>query len=241
MSKSSKRFLALQNKVDLIRRYPTSEAFELVSSFGTTKFDESVDVAIRLGVNPRHADQMVRGACSLPHGTGKGVRVLVFAEGDAHRFAEEAGADFVGGQELIDKIKGGWLDFDKTIATRAMMPKVARFLGRVLGPRGLMPNPKIGTVVDDNDIGSAVASLKRGKIDFRVDKNGIIHSSLGRASMSGTKLCDNFCALMSTLLRLKPASAKGIYVKSITVSTTMSPGVKLDTHDAQRSAERFTS
>ena len=137
--------------------------------------------------------------------------------------------------------KGGWLEFDKTIATRAMMPKVARFLGRVLGPRGLMPNPKIGTVVDEGQIAETVGSLKRGKIDFRVDKHGIIHSSLGRASMSGTNLCDNFCALMSTLLRLKPASAKGIYVKSITVSTTMGPGVKLDTHDAQRSAERFTS
>ena len=241
MSKNSKRFKALQSKVDSFRRYDTSEAFQLVSTCGNAKFDESVDVAIRLGVNPRHADQMVRGACSLPHGTGKGVRVLVFAEGDAHRFAEEAGADIVGGQELIDKIKGGWLDFDKAIATRAMMPKVARFLGRILGPRGLMPNPKIGTVVDENQIADTVGSLKRGKVDFRVDKNGIIHSSLGRASMDADKLKDNFCALLATLLRLKPSSAKGTYLKSICVSTTMGPGVRVDTNDAQKTAERFSS
>jgi large subunit ribosomal protein L1 len=241
MSNTSKRFTALQEKVELARRYATSDAFDLVGEMPTAKFDESVDVAIRLGVNPRHADQMVRGACSLPHGTGKGVKVLVFAEGEAVKAAEAAGADFVGSQELIDKIKGGWLDFDKTIATRAMMPKVARFLGRVLGPRGLMPNPKIGTVVDDSQIGDTVGSLKKGKIDFRVDKTGIIHTTIGRASMSTDKLRDNFCSLLFTLMKLKPASAKGAYVKSITVSTTMSPGIKIDTNEAQRFAERFSS
>ena len=192
-----------------------------------------------MGVNPKYADQMVRGACSLPHGTGKGVKVLVFAEGDAARAAEEAGADFVGGQDLIDKIKGGWLEFDKAVATRAMMPKVARFLGRILGPRGLMPNPKIGTVVDDGKVAETVASLMKGKIDFRVDKNGIIHSSVGKASMSSEKLQDNFMALLSTLIRLKPSTAKGAYVRSISVSTTMGPGIRVDINDAQRSAERY--
>ena len=152
MAKPSKRYARLREQVDGNRKYSTAEAFDILVDGGTkngAKFDESVDVAVRLGVNPKYADQMVRGACSLPHGTGKGVKVLVFAEGDAARAAEEAGADFVGGQDLIDKIKGGWLEFDKAVATRAMMPKVARFLGRILGPRGLMPNPKIGTVVDD--------------------------------------------------------------------------------------------
>jgi large subunit ribosomal protein L1 len=239
MPKYSKRFSAAQSKVDRQHRYTTSEAFDLAKELSAVKFDESVDVAIRLGVNPRHADQMIRGACSLPHGTGKGVRILVFAQGDAVKAAEEAGADFVGSDELIEKIKGGWMDFDKTIATRAMMPKVARFLGRVLGPRGLMPNPKIGTVVDSDKMGETVASLKRGKIDFRVEKAGIIHASVGRASMDSIKLQENFCALMSTLLRMKPSTAKGTYVRSINVSTTMGPSIKIDTNDAQRVAERI--
>ena len=239
MPKYSKRFSAAQVKVERQHRYTTSEAFNLAKELSSVKFDESVDVAIRLGVNPRHADQMIRGACSLPHGTGKGVRILVFAQGDAVKAAEEAGADFVGSDELIEKIKGGWMDFDKTIATRAMMPKVARFLGRVLGPRGLMPNPKIGTVVDSDKMGETVASLKRGKIDFRVEKAGIIHASVGRASMDSIKLEENFCALLSTLIRMKPSTAKGTYLKSINVSTTMGPSIKIDTNDAQRAAERI--
>jgi large subunit ribosomal protein L1 len=210
----------------------------LVKEMANAKFDESVDVAVRLGVNPRHADQMVRGACALPNGTGKGVRVVVFAEGDAAQLAEEAGADFVGADELISKIKDeGWLDFDKTVATRDMMPKLARFLGRVLGPRGLMPNPKIGTVVEANKIADTVASLKRGKIDFRVEKAGIIHSTIGRASMSEKALEENFLTLLAALLRLKPTSAKGTYLKSISVSSTMSAGVKIRPNDAQRLAE----
>lgn len=210
----------------------------MVKELATAKFDESVDVAVRLGVNPRHADQMVRGACSLPNGTGKGVRVLVFAQGDAARFAEEAGADFVGADELISKIKDeGWLDFDKTVATRDMMPKLARFLGRVLGPRGLMPNPKIGTVVEADKIAETVQSLKRGKIDFRVEKAGIIHTRIGRASMDAKALEENFLSLLSTLMRLKPASAKGTYLKSIAVSSTMGPSVKIDPNEAQRQAE----
>jgi large subunit ribosomal protein L1 len=239
MSKRSKRFAALQSKVDRLRRYSTSEAFELVSEMANATFNESVDVAIRLGVNPRHADQMVRGACSLPHGTGKGVKVLVFAEGEGAKLANEAGADFVGGDELIEKIKKeGWLGFDKAIASRPMMPKIARSLGRILGPRGLMPNPKIGTVVDDSKLAETVASLKRGKIDFRVDKTGIVHTTIGRGEMSAEQLQDNFITLVSTLIRLKPASAKGSYFKGISVSSTMGPGVRVDANDAQRVAER---
>jgi large subunit ribosomal protein L1 len=239
MSKHSRRYNALRKQADSLQHQSTSDVFDKIPAMGNTKFDESVDVAIRLGVNPRHADQMVRGACSLPHGTGRGVRVLVFADGDAARLAEEAGADFVGSQELIDKIKEGWLEFDKTVATRSMMPKVARFLGRILGPRGLMPNPKIGTVVDDAKVADTVGSLKKGKIDFRVEKNGIIHTSIGRASMSSDNLKDNFCTLMATLIRLKPSTAKGIYVRSVTVSTTMGPGVRIDIHDAQRASEGY--
>lgn len=243
MSKAGKRYLGLQSKIDAKKKYSTVEAFHTLSELGQSdmkaKFDESVDVAVRLGVNPKYADQQIRGACPLPHGTGKGVRVLVFAEGEAGRQATEAGAEFVGGQDLIDKIKSGWTDFDKAVSTRSMMPKVARFLGRILGPRGLMPNPKVGTVVDDGAVGDTVGSLLKGKIDFRVDKSGIIHTSIGRASMDAVKLQENFTALMSTLMRLKPSSAKGSYVRSITISTTMGPGIKIDTMDAQRLAERF--
>lgn len=238
MPKQSKRLSELRAKVDRNHRYSPTEAFQSVKEMAVAKFDESIDVAIRLGVNPRHADQMVRGACSLPHGTGKGVKVLVFAEGDAAANAESAGADFVGSDDLIAKIKNdGWLDFDKTIATRKMMPKLAKHLGRVLGPRGLMPNPKIGTVVEADKMVEAVQALKRGKIDFRVEKSGIIHASIGRDSMEASALEDNFLALLATLLRLKPASAKGAYIKSITVSSTMSPGIKLDIAEATRQAE----
>jgi large subunit ribosomal protein L1 len=238
MPKASKRLSKMGEIIDLQTRYSTSEAFALIKSFGEEKFDESVDVAIRLGVNPRHADQMIRGACSLPHGTGKGVRVLVFVDGDAAKVATAAGADYVGSDELIEKIKGGWMDFDKTIATRGMMRKVAR-LGRVLGPRGLMPNPKIGTVVDPDKIGEAVASLKRGKIDFRVEKAGIIHASIGRISMSADSLQDNFSTLLATLVRMKPASAKGTYIRSISLSTTMGLGIWIDSNEAQKSSERY--
>jgi large subunit ribosomal protein L1 len=180
---------------------------------------------------------MVRGACSLPHGTGKGVRVLVFAEGEAVSLATEAGADFVGSEDLISKIKDeNWFDFDKAVATRKMMPSLARHLGRVLGPRGLMPNPKIGTVVEADKMADTVTALKRGKIDFRVEKAGIIHVSIGRNSMDATALEENFLELLKELIRLKPASAKGAYVKSITVSSTMGPGIKLDVNEAVRLA-----
>lgn len=224
-----------------MQRYEAREAMELVKNLASTRFDESVDVAVRLGVNPRHADQMVRGAVSLPHGTGKTVRIVVFAQGAAATAAEEAGADFVGGNELIEKIqKENWLEFDKAIATRSMMGRVGR-LGRVLGPRGLMPNPKVGTVVaeDPDAVSGAVNELRRGKISFRVEKAGIIHASIGRASMDAEQLYDNFCTLLATLVRMKPSTAKGTYVKSITASTTMGPGIKIDPLQAVRASESF--
>jgi large subunit ribosomal protein L1 len=238
MPKQSKRLSALKAQVDRNHRYSVSEAFASVKEMASAKFDESIDVAVRLGVNPRHADQMIRGACSLPHGTGKGVRVLVFAEGDAASIAQEAGADFVGSDDIIAKIKSeNWLEFDKAVATRKMMPKLAKDLGRVLGPKGLMPNPKIGTVVEADKMADTVKALKRGKIDFRVEKAGIIHVSIGRNSMDATSLEENFLELLKELIRLKPASAKGAYVKSITVSSTMGPGIKLDVSEATRLAE----
>jgi large subunit ribosomal protein L1 len=225
MPKRGKNYRSGAELVDRHRQYSVDEALELLKKLNTTKFDQSVDVAVRLGVNPRHADQMVRGAVSLPHGIGKTVRVLAFAKGDKVAEARDAGADFVGGMDLVEKIKGGWLDFDKVCATPDMMGSVGR-IGRVLGPRGLMPNPKTGTVTFD--IGACVKSLKAGKIDFRVEKAGIVHAPIGRMSFDNAKLSENLLALMETLMRLKPQSAKGTYVKSIALSGTMSPGVRID-------------
>jgi large subunit ribosomal protein L1 len=237
MPRKSKRYFAIRAESDQQSRYPVAEAVAQVKAGATAKFDEGVDVAVRLGVNPKHAEQMVRGAVKLPHGTGKNVRVLVFAQGEAAKAAEAAGADFVGGDEYVQKIQNdGWFEFDKAVATRDMMGKVGR-LGRVLGPRGLMPNPKVGTVVAPENVADAVNELKAGKIDFRVEKAGIVHAQIGRASMSAEALADNFVALIATLVRLKPASAKGIYVKSITITSTMGPGVKVDTLEAIRTAE----
>lgn len=212
--------------VDRQKRYDNiQEAMELVKSMTTTKFDASVDVAVRLGVDPRHADQMVRGAVVLPHGLGKTVRVVVFASGEKEKEAREAGADFVGADDLVQKISEGWFEFDKVIATPDMMGKVGR-LGRVLGPRGLMPNPKVGTVT--TDVARAIQETKAGRVEFRVERAGIIHAPIGRASFDADKLADNFNALLEVLVKLKPASTKGTYVKSVTVSSTMSPGVKID-------------
>lgn len=232
-----KRYTLVSQKVDPQRRYAVTEAVGLVKEAASAKFDESVDVAVRLGVDPRHADQMVRGAVSLPHGTGRTVRVIVFAQGDAIKAAEEAGADAAGGDELVNKVAAGWLDFDKAVATRDMMGKVGR-LGRVLGPRGLMPNPKVGTVVGPEEVGETVADLKRGKIDFRVEKAGIVHASIGRASMTAEALQENLGAFLGSLMKLKPATAKGIYVRSVGLSSTMGPGVRIDTLDAQRIADK---
>jgi large subunit ribosomal protein L1 len=237
MGKSGKKYREKAQLIDQSRTYTLTEAIELVKQAAPARFDESVDVAVRLGVNPRHADQMVRGACSLPYGTGKQVRIVVFAQGDAARAAEEAGADFVGSDDLVKKIMTeGWLDFDKAVATRSMMGKVGR-LGRILGPRGLMPNPKVGTVVAPEQVGDTVAELKRGKIDFRVEKAGIIHASIGKVSMDAEKLQKNLGTLIATLVRMKPSTAKGIYVRSVAVSSTMGPGVRIDTLEAQRYAE----
>jgi len=237
MAKKSKRYFAIRAELDDQHRYGVAEAAELVKAGATAKFDESIDAAVRLGVNPKHADQMVRGACSLPHGTGKAVKVLVFAQGAGAKAAEEAGADFVGGDDMVEKIlKDGWLDFDKAVATRDMMGKVGK-VARILGPRGLMPNPKVGTVVGADEVGATIAELKKGKIDFRVEKAGVVHAQIGRASMDASQLAENFNTLFATLLRLKPASAKGAYVKSITISSTMGAGIKVDTLDATRAVD----
>ena len=235
-NKKSKRYFAVREGFNSEDRVDLDEAVGQVKAKATAKFDEGVDVAVRLGVDPKHADQMVRGAVSLPHGTGKVIRVAVFAQGDAAKAAEAAGADVVGSDDLVAKIQEGWFEFDKAVATTDMMGKVGR-IGRVLGPRGLMPNPKVGTVVPPAKVGEAVAQLKSGKIDFRVEKAGIIHAQIGRASMEANQIADNLIALIGMLQRLKPASAKGIYMKSITLSSTMGPGVRVDPQDAIRRAE----
>lgn len=226
MPSKGKKYKRVIDKVERTRRYELDDALALLPQTTYAKFDESVDIAVRLGVNPRHADQMVRGAVVLPHGTGKSVRVVVFAKGDKAAEAQAAGADFVGAEDLVDKIqKDGWLEFDKAISTPDMMGLVGR-LGRVLGPRGMMPNPKVGTVT--MDVGRAVSELKAGRIEFRVEKAGIIHTPLGRISFGADKIRDNLMALIDLLVKLKPSTAKGTYVKGITISTTMGPGIKLD-------------
>ena len=226
MATRGKKYKEAIKLVDRQKRYDNiQEAMEIVKSMTSTKFDASVDVAVRLGVDPRHADQMVRGAVVLPHGIGKTVRVVVFASGEKEKEAREAGADFVGADDLVQKIADGWLDFDKAIATPDMMGKVGR-LGRVLGPRGLMPNPKVGTVT--MDVARAVKETKAGRVEFRVEKAGIVHAPIGRVSFDADKLADNFKAFIEVINKLKPATTKGVYIKSVTVSSTMSPGVKLD-------------
>jgi large subunit ribosomal protein L1 len=205
--------------------YTLGDAMPLVKKAAFAKFDETVDVSIRLGVDPKHADQMVRGTVVLPHGLGKTLRVIAIASGDKVREAREAGADEVGGDDLVQKIQGGWLDFDAVVATPDMMKSVGR-LGKVLGPRGLMPNPKTGTVTVD--VTRAVKELKAGKVEFRVDKTGIIHCAVGKVSFDAAKLAENAHALISSVLKAKPATAKGKYVKSIVISSTMGPGVRID-------------
>ena len=237
MATRGKRFSAVRKTVDPTIKYTLDQAVLLLKQAASAKFDETIDIAVRLGVDPKHADQMVRGAVALPHGTGKTVRVLVFAQGEAARAAKEAGADFVGADDLIQKIEGeGWTDFDKAVATRDLMGKVGK-LGRVLGPRGLMPNPKIGTVVGPDAIAQTVKELKGGKIDVRVEKAGIVHAMVGKASMQPQQLKENIEALIATLLKLKPASAKGTYLKGAAVSSTMGPGIRLDPSDLVRTGE----
>jgi large subunit ribosomal protein L1 len=225
MATRGKKFRAAVSKVDRARQYPIPDAVGLVKDSSFAKFDETVDVAVNLGVDPRHADQVVRGTVVLPHGTGKSVRVLVITQGDRVREAEAAGADFVG-IEYIQKIKDGWLDTDVIVATPDVMGQLGA-LGRVLGPRGLMPNPKAGTVT--MDVGRAVREIKAGKIEFRVDKSGNVHAPVGKVSFSKDQLAANVQAFMDTIARVKPAAAKGTYIRSATVSSTMGPGVRLET------------
>jgi large subunit ribosomal protein L1 len=225
MPASGKKFQAALAKVDRTREYPIPDAVALVKGAAFAKFDETVDVAVRLGVDPRHADQVVRGTVVLPHGTGKPVRVLVVTQGERVREAEAAGADFVG-TEYIQKIKDGWLDCDVIVATPDVMGQLGQ-LGRVLGPRGLMPNPKAGTVT--MDVGKAVREIKAGKIEFRVDKTGNVHAPVGKVSFPAGQLAANVQAFMDTILRAKPAAAKGHYIRSATLSSTMGPGVRLET------------
>ncbi|MBS1972169.1 MAG: 50S ribosomal protein L1 [Bdellovibrionales bacterium] len=226
---ANKRFKAAAKKVDSTKKYTVDEAFKMVVENATAKFDETIDVALRLGIDPKQSDQQVRGAIALPHGLGKTVKVVVFAKGPKEAEAKNAGADFVGADDLVAKIQGGWLDFDKCIATPDMMATVSK-VAKILGPRGLMPNPKVGTVT--MAVGEAVTAEKKGKLDFRVDKAGIVHAGIGKKSMGDAKLRDNFLTLMGAILKAKPASSKGIYLQSIAVSSTMGPGMKLDTNQA---------
>jgi large subunit ribosomal protein L1 len=223
---ASKRYKAANEQIDRSKLYGLEEAVALLKSFPVAKFDESVDLAINLGVDPKHADQMVRGAIVLPHGTGKETRVLVFAKGDKEKEAQEAGADHVGGEDLAKKIQSeNWLDFERVIATPDMMSVVGR-LGKILGPRGLMPNPKLGTVT--MDVGRAVSENKAGKVEYRVDKTGIIHVSIGKRSFEANQLVENASALLDVVMKAKPAASKGIYLKKIALSSTMSPGLHID-------------
>ena len=226
MSKLTKNQKLALSKLEAGRTYTLDEAVALVKEMTFTRFDASLDIDVRLGVDPRKANQMVRGVVTLPHGTGKQVRVLVLCTPDAEAAAKAAGADYVGLDEYIEKIKGGWTDVDVIITQPAIMGKIGA-LGRILGPRGLMPNPKSGTVTPD--VAKAVEEVKKGKIDFKVDKNGIVHSSIGKVSFSPAQMADNAREFVATLIKLKPATAKGTYIKSIYLSSTMSPGVKVDT------------
>lgn len=224
----SKRFKALNEKIEDDKRYPLEEGIERLKECASAKFDESVEISINLGVDPKHSDQQVRGTVSLPHGIGKKVRVLVINRGDKDNEAKEAGADFVGFEDYVTKIQQGWVDFDVMVATPDVMSSVGK-LGKILGKRGLMPNPKAGTVT--KDVGKAVKEIKAGRIEFRVDKYGILHSSVGKSSFEKEKLLDNILTFMSTVLKLRPPAAKGQYVKKISLSSTMGPGIKIDQAD----------
>ena len=229
---AGKKYSEAAKKIDPEKRYALEEAIKIVADNKLAKFDETVEVAVRLGVDPRQADQNVRGTVVLPHGTGKTERVLVIAKGEKEREAKDAGADFVGGDEIVKKIQEeNWLDFDRVIATPDMMGQVGR-IGKILGPRGLMPNPKVGTVTFD--VAKAVSEVKAGKVDYRVDKAGVVHARIGKLSFGEQKLLDNAHALLSAIIKAKPASAKGNYVKSVALSSTMGPGVRVDTASAAK-------
>jgi len=226
MAKKGKKYREVVKKIDRLQRYDFNDAIQLSLDCAHKKFDETIDIAVRLGVDPRHADQMVRGTVGLPHGVGKEVRVMVFAKGEKEKEALEAGADYAGSDEYMEKIqKEGWLEFDKAIATPDMMSTVSK-LGRILGPRGIMPNAKLGTVTFD--VGKAVQEIKAGKIDFKVEKAGIVHAPMGKVSFGVQRIIENISAFMETILRLKPPASKGTYLKSIAISTAMGPGIKVD-------------
>lgn len=231
MAKVGKRYAALSKKVDSLKYYGLDEAVALARENATAKFDESIEVHLRLGVDPRHADQQVRSTVVLPHGTGKTIRVLVITTGEQGDAAREAGADFVGGEDMVSKIQGGWLDFEAVVATPDVMKIIGR-LGKVLGPRGLMPSAKAGTVT--NDVAGAVREIKAGKVEFRVDKFAIVHNSVGKASFSAENLLENVKAFYSAVLKARPAATKGTYVKSFTMSSTMGVGIKIDAASAQK-------
>jgi len=226
MPKRGKKYQSSKSNVETQKRYEFAEAVESAIKSSYAKFDETIDVAVRLGVDPRHADQMVRGTVVLPNGLGKEIKVLVFAKGEKIAEAKEAGADFVGSDDLVEQIQGGWFGFDRAIATPDMMGTVGK-IGKLLGPRGLMPNAKTGTVTFD--VGKAVQELKAGKIDFRVEKAGIVHAPMGKVSFGVEKIMQNLMAFLETIIRLKPSSSKGTYLKGIAISTTMGPGIKIDT------------
>jgi large subunit ribosomal protein L1 len=225
LPKKGKKYAEVVKEIEVGKAYEPREALDLLCKLSSAKFDETVEVAVRLGVDPRHADQMVRGAVVLPNGTGQEAKVLVFARGDKAKEAKDAGADFVGAEDLAERIQGGWLGFDRAVATPDMMSIVGR-LGRILGPRGLMPNPRTGTVT--NDIVNAVREIKQGKVEYRTERNGLVHARLGKVSFGGEKLEENFYAFMDAILKAKPAAARGQYVRGVTLSTTMGPGIPLN-------------
>ncbi len=234
MPKHGKRYRALLDKVDRTRAYPVDEAVRLVRELASAKFDETVEASVKLGVDPRKADQMVRGAVTLPHGTGKTVRVLVFTRGDEEEEAREAGADYVGFKDLIEKIKSGWLDFDAVVATPDAMPEVAK-LGRILGPRGLMPSPKTGTVT--KNVGQVVRELKKGRVEFKVDKTGNLHVPIGKVSFPPEHLKENLLAFLQEVLNQRPEAQRGTYIVSVYLAPTMGPSVKVDVNDLLREVE----
>ena len=227
MAKHGRKYLEALEKVDRSRTYEPREAVKLARETAFAKFDETVELHLRTGLDPRHADQQLRGTVVLPHGLGKKVRVLVFTEGEPVKLAEEAGADFVGGEDLVKKIEGGWMDFDVALATKDIMGKVSR-LGRVLGPRGLMPNPRSGTVVEGEDIAKAVRESKAGRVEFRLDRTALVHVAVGKASLEEDQLLENIATLVEAIVKSRPSGAKGQYIKSATLATTMGPGIRLD-------------
>lgn len=231
MAQHGKKYLEALSKVDPTSAYSPAEAIKLVRETSITKFDGTVEVHMRMGVDPRHADQQVRGVVLLPSGTGKTVRILVFAEGDGVKIAEDAGADFVGGDDLVEKIQGGWTDFDMAIATPPMMKKVGR-LGRVLGPRGLMPSPKAGTIVDADDLPRVIDEARKGRVEFKVDKTANLHLPIGKAGFTEDQLMANLAAVMEAVNKAKPSGAKGTYIKRVTLAATMGPGIKVDPNQA---------